>query len=110
MHELPLTQNLLEIALKNAGGQRIVHVNLAIGEFSDEREEAIQFYWDDISKGTPAESAQLHFRRVEAEMRCLACETRFHPQAEAALCPNCQSHRLRLLSGADVKLESIDVE
>ena len=110
MHELSLTQNLLEVALGNAAGKRIVNVNLTIGEFSDEREEAIRFYWDDFAKGTLAQQAQLKFRMVEAEMKCLECGSIFHPEEEAGFCPNCQSHRLRLLSGDDVKLESIDVE
>ena len=110
MHESALTQNLLEIALKHSGAGRIINVNLTIGEFSDEREEAIRFYWDDFSKGTLAEQAQLHFRMVSAEMKCLECESIFHPEEEAGFCPHCQSHRLKLLSGDDVKLESIDVE
>jgi hydrogenase nickel incorporation protein HypA/HybF len=110
MHELSLTQNILDTALKNAAGKRIIHVNLLIGEFSDEREEAIQFYWDDLAKGTLAESADLLFRSVDAVMQCLECETVFHPEEEAALCPTCQSHRVKLLSGDDVKLDSIDVE
>jgi len=110
MHELSLTENLLDVTLENAGTRKIIHVNLLIGEFSHEREESIQFYWDDLAKGTSAENAQLLFKRVDAEMKCLACETVFHPEDEAAFCPNCQSHRLTLLSGDDVKLESIDVE
>jgi len=110
MHELSLTENLLDVTLENAGTRKIIHVNLLIGEFSHEREESIQFYWDDLAKGTSAENAQLLFKRVDAEMKCLACETVFHPEDEAAFCPNCQSHRFTLLSGDDVKLESIDVE
>jgi hydrogenase nickel incorporation protein HypA/HybF len=110
MHELSLTENLLDVALKNSAERKIVHVNLLIGEFSDEREEAIQFYWDDLAKGTPAENAKLLFKRVDAEMKCLECETEFHPDDEAAFCPNCGSYRLTLLSGDDVRLESIDVE
>jgi len=110
MHELSLTQNLLDIALKNAGGRKLAYVNLSIGEFSDEREEAIKFYWDELSKGTSAESALLRFRRVDAEMECRNCGTIFHPDDEATLCPGCQSHRLKLLCGDNVKLESIDVE
>jgi hydrogenase nickel incorporation protein HypA/HybF len=110
MHELSLTQNLLDIALNHAGEKRIVRVNLLIGELSDEREESIQFYWDDLARGTPAENAKLNFQRIEAEMKCLACETVFHPKEETLLCPNCRSHRLKLIHGDDVKLESIDVE
>jgi hydrogenase nickel incorporation protein HypA/HybF len=110
MHELSLTQNLLDIALRHAGGKRLRQVNLLIGEFSDEREEAIRFYWADLARGTAAHGAQLHFQRVEAQMQCLACETVFHPAEADALCPACGSHRLKLLSGDDVRLESIDVD
>ena len=110
MHELSLTQNLLDIALQHAGEKHIRHVNLSIGEFSDEREEAIRFYWADLARDTAAHEAQLHFQRVEAQMQCLACETIFHPTEEDSLCPACGSHRLKLLSGDDVRLESIDVD
>ncbi|HXF85636.1 MAG TPA: hydrogenase maturation nickel metallochaperone HypA [Anaerolineales bacterium] len=110
MHELSLTRNLLEIVLKHAGARRILHVNLLIGEFSHEREEAIRFYWDHLAKGTPAEHAALNFRRVEAEMKCLDCETVFHPEGEAVFCPRCQSQRLKWMRGDAVRLESIDVE
>jgi hydrogenase nickel incorporation protein HypA/HybF len=110
MHELSLTQNLLEIALKHAGDKRIVRVNLLMGELSDEREESIQFYWNDIAKGTLAENAGLHFQRVQAEMKCLDCETVFHPAEIMVVCPGCGSHRLKLISGDDVRIESIDVE
>jgi len=110
MHELSLTQNLLDIALKNANSRRIVHVNLLIGPFSDEREESIQFYWRDLAKGTLGEDAKIHFQRVKAEMKCLACGGTFDLEEETSLCKYCYSDRLQLLSGDDVRLESIDVE
>ncbi len=110
MHELSLTQNILDIALKNAGAKKLLCVNLLIGQLSDEREESIQFYWDDLARGTRAQGAKLHFQYVDAEMKCLECDTVFHAKEETTLCPSCQSHRLKLLSGDDVKIESIDVE
>jgi len=110
MHELSLTQNILDHALKNAGPRRIVRVNLSIGQFSDEREESIRFYWEDLAEGTPAQGAQLHFQRVDAELQCLECNTVFHPEQETGECPSCLSPRLKILSGDDVKLDSIDVD
>jgi len=110
MHELSLTQNILDIALKHSETKKILRVNLLIGQLSDEREESIQFYWDDLAKDTLAQGAKLHFQYVDAEMKCLECDMVFHPMEETILCPSCQSHRLKLLSGDDVKIESIDVE
>ena len=110
MHELSLTQNILDHALKHAGERRILRVNLLIGQFSDEREESIRFYWSDLAKDTSAQDAELHFQSVDAEMKCLECGTLFHPEDETSLCPHCFTHRLMLLSGDDVRLDSIDVE
>lgn len=110
MHELSLTQNLLELALIHADGRKIVGVYLMIGELSDERPESIQFYWNDIAKGTLAEGAELRFQPVTAKMECLQCGTIFRPEESVAECPDCKSFRVKLLSGDDIRLAGIDVE
>jgi hydrogenase nickel incorporation protein HypA/HybF len=110
MHELSLTQNILDVVLKNAGAKRLARVNLLIGQFSDEREEAIRFYWGDLAKDTPARDAELVFKWVNAEMKCLDCGANFQPLDELSACPSCQGYHLKLLSGDDVRLDSIDVE
>ena len=110
MHEFSLTQNLLDTALKNANSKRIVSVTLLIGPFSDEREESIELYWRDLAKGTPGEGAKLHFQRVQADMKCLACGGTFNLEGDEPLCMYCQSNGSQLLNGDEVKLESIDLE
>ena len=110
MHEFSITQSLLDIALKNANSKRIVHVNLLIGPFSEEREESIQFYWRDLAKGTPGEGAKLHFKYIDAELKCLECGGTFNLESDEPLCIYCHSDRLQLLSGDEVRLESMDVE
>lgn len=110
MHELSLTQTLLELALKNAAGRKVVSVDLLLGELSDERPEAVQFYWDDLAKGTLAEGAVLRFQPVPAEMKCLECEKTFHPEESVSECPNCKSFHVKLLNGDDLRLAGIDVE
>jgi hydrogenase nickel incorporation protein HypA/HybF len=110
MHELSMTKNILDVALEHAEGKNIINVHLLMGEFSDEREEAIVFYWNDLVKGTTAENAKLTFQKMDAEMKCLDCGTVFHPEEDVSLCPACESHRLKLLRGDEVKLDSIEVE
>lgn len=110
MHEFSITQNLLEVALKKADSKRIVHVNLLIGPFSDEREETIRFYWRDLAKGTSGEGARLHFRHASTEMKCLACGGTFSLDDDQSICAYCQSDRSQMLGGDEIKLESIDVE
>ena len=110
MREFHLTQNLLNTALKNADSRRIVRVNLLIGPFCDEREESIRFYWRDLAKGTPGEGAQLHFQHLQVESKCLACGGSFYLDGESSQCIYCQSDRLHLFNGEEVRLESVDLE
>lgn len=110
MHEFTLTQNLLNLALKNADSKKIVRVNLLIGPFSDEREESIRFYWRDLAKGSPGEGAVLHFDHFATEARCLSCSGGFDPDHEVSMCKYCFNERMQELSGEDVRFESIEVE
>ena len=109
MHEFKITQNLLDVALKQAETRRIVNVNLLIGSFSEEREESIQFYWRDLAKGTSGEGAELHFRHVEADLKCFGCGGALGFDDKGSICAFCQNNKSQSLSGEDVKLESIDV-
>lgn len=110
MHEFTLTQNLLDTALKNAQSKRIVHVNLLIGPFSEEREESIQFYWRDLAKGTPGEGAKLHFRHMKFDAKCLACGGSLSLENNGSICAYCQSDRSHPLNEDEVRLESIELE
>jgi hydrogenase nickel incorporation protein HypA/HybF len=113
MHELAVTESILEIALRHApagDGARITALNLVIGELATIVDESVQFYWDIITQNTPAEGAQLHFRRIPLEVQCQGCQTRYHPDGESFNCPSCGSRQVRILSGEEFFLESIDVE
>lgn len=110
MHEFSLTQNLLDLALNQADSKQIVRVNLLIGPFSQEREESIRFYWKDLAKGSCGEGAELHFEHMPVEIKCLDCTGTFYLDEETSLCKFCVSERLQLLSGEDVRLESLELK
>ena len=110
MREFQLTQHLLELALERASSKQIVRVNLLIGPFSDEREESILLYWRDLAKGSFGEGAKLHFEHVPVEMKCLDCTGTFYLDEETSMCKFCDHERPQVLSGEDVRLESIEVK
>ncbi|SRR5512136_1289153 len=113
MHELPITEGLLNLALKHAnqaGAKRITQLNLVIGQLASVVDDSIQFYWDIISKNTIAEGAKLEFRRVPAVLHCWNCEAEFSPNGRDYLCPQCGSPRVKVVAGDDFLLESIDVD
>lgn len=106
MHELSLTQNLLNTALEKVDRKRIVSVDLLIGPFSDDREEAIRFYWRDLARGTAGEGAQLHFRHTQADIKCLACGA-FVAEEEGSICTYCHGSDLQLPGKDEVQLERV---
>lgn len=113
MHELAVTQSILDISLRHAqkvDAKRIVTINLVVGKFSTIVDDSVQFYWDMIAEGTIAQGAKLHFTRVPAEMKCSDCGNTFEPDDKTFACPKCLSPKVRISKGEELRVESIDVE
>lgn len=113
MHELSVTENLLEIALRHANSanaQRITDLYIVIGDLSSIVDESVQFYWDIIASGTSAEGANLNFKRLPTKIACLECDQQYSPQDSQMACPSCGSIKVRIISGEEFFLEAIEVE
>jgi Zn finger protein HypA/HybF involved in hydrogenase expression len=64
MHEAGITSRLLEVVLERAsaaGATQVSEVHLEIGQESDVAPEAVEHYWPEVSRATPAEGARLVF-------------------------------------------------
>lgn len=113
MHELAVTQNVLEIALRHArqaGAKRIASIHLVVGQLSSIVDDSVVFYWDFVARGTPAEGARLDFRRLEARLTCQACGHAYPPHGERWSCPACGSAEVRVTAGEEFFVEAIEVE
>jgi hydrogenase nickel incorporation protein HypA/HybF len=113
MHELSVTESILEISLrhaKKANAKRITNLYLVIGQFASIVDDSVQFYWDIISKETIADGAKLHFKRLPATLACLDCNHQYNPGNNGFSCPNCKSERVKVVSGEEFFMEAIDVE
>ncbi len=109
MHELAVTESILEIALRHSGGQRVTDLHLVIGELATIIDESVQFYWSFVSEGTPAAGATLHFRRVPGQLTCRACGHSYSPR-HSLPCPACGGEEIDITAGEEFFLESIDVD
>jgi len=113
MHELPITQSILKIALKHANeanAKRIENIHIVMGELSTNVDDSVQFYWDIIAKDTLAHGAKLRFRRVPAELQCMACFEKYHPNDDELLCPMCGSVGAKIIAGEEFYVEAIDID
>jgi len=115
MHELQVTERILDIAVKHAAGHdvsKIVRIGLKIGELSDLEDEWIQRYFDYLSRGTLAENAKLAIQKAPIVLECESCTHSFSVRREElgdATCPECGGSDSRLISGREYLIENIEV-
>lgn len=113
MHELSVTENILEIALRHANtanAKKITHIFLVIGDMASIIDDSVQFYWDIISKDTIADGSRLIFRRIPAEFQCRDCGTKYEINDDNFMCPNCSGIHVTLVSGDQFYVEAIDID
>ena len=112
MHELAVTESILEIATQTAkehAATKVTDIYLRLGQLSSIVDESVQFYWDIISQGTLAEGAELHFTHVPARLRCKDCGTEFELTEKLTPCPACQSIALEIIQGEEFQVDSIEI-
>lgn len=113
MHELSVTESILNAAISHAhkaDAKKVTDLNLIIGALSSIVDDSVQFYWDMISQGTLCEGSQLHFKRINARLRCLDCGNEYELEKELQPCPKCGSMNIKILSGDEFRLESIEIQ
>jgi hydrogenase nickel incorporation protein HypA/HybF len=113
MHELGVTENIIDIILAKAGeaqAGKVLKINLVVGELSGYVPDCVQFYFDTLSKGTIAEGAVLHFDTVPPELCCRDCSTIFDPRDAPWICPKCGSQSIEVSKGRELYIDSVEVE
>lgn len=113
MHELSVTENILNIALTHAeksDAARITNLYLVIGQLSSVLDDSVQFYWDLLTENTKAEGAKLHFKRLPLLIKCKQCEHTYSPTDGEMFCPKCKSEQIQIIQGEEFYLEAIDID
>jgi hydrogenase nickel incorporation protein HypA/HybF len=112
MRYMRAIQSILAKVLLKAreSNQRIRSLQLALGEISELDQVSIRTHWEQISKGTPAERAQLRIRSIKAEVQCMACFMKYNPLDRKIHCPYCGSYGAKVISGEEFYLESIELD
>ena len=114
IHELAITEDLLKVVMQYAEenqAQRVVIINLQVGELRDFTEEWMQRYFDYLSRGTIAEGGKIVIRKSPVAVQCLECAHAFNAdiRQDNLLCPGCGCPQVKLVSGNEFLIESIGV-
>ena len=113
MHELSVTQGILDIALEKAKetqATRITGINLVVGEMSSIIDDCVQFYFDFLSRDSIASGAILSFTRIPMQVRCRSCGLTFSPDKLPWNCPQCDQWDAEIVAGQEFYIDSIEVE
>ena len=113
MHELAVTESILNIVAQHAAqanAVRVTALHLVIGQLSSIVDDSIQFYWDMLAEGTMCAGARLHFERRPTVLQCLDCDQTYTLNGELTDCPNCHSAHLKVVAGDEFYVESIEIE
>ena len=115
MHELPITEDILKIALSHGeknGAKRIVRINLVIGELTDLIDEWVQRYFEYLAKDTIAAEAKLVIERVPITVMCAECNKPFVVDKKKLdfNCPVCGQKGTELMRGREFTVKSIEIE
>lgn len=112
MHELAVTQNILETCLKHAfaaNANKIVNIKIVIGQFASILDDSVEFYWAIITNETIAQESKLEFIRIPASFNCRDCRVIFNWKENLYNCPSCNSTQISLQSGTEFYIDSIEI-
>ncbi|HEY2651643.1 MAG TPA: hydrogenase maturation nickel metallochaperone HypA [Solirubrobacteraceae bacterium] len=110
MHELSLSSAIVNTVVKHARGRRVVVVNLRVGKLRQVIPDTLEFYFEFVARGTVCEGARLEQELIEAVLRCDECGQEWRIEIPAFRCPACEGSDVRVASGDEFEVQTIDVE
>lgn len=112
MHEQRIVASLLSLALEDAkkdNAQRIISINLVVGELTGIEKDAVNFYFGFMAKDTIAEGASLEFNFIKPQLRCRECDIIFPRERLEFNCPKCNKKAVEMVGGRELYIESMEI-
>lgn len=108
MHELSITQGLVETVLERTGDRTVTAINLRVGRMSGVLPTAMRFCFEMVSAGTPLAGAELRIDEPPGQARCRGCRRDFVMTDSFLLCP-CGSADVELTGGRELMIASVEL-
>ncbi len=108
MHELGITQNIIDIVSEKAGDKKVIRVKLEIGLLSAIVPDAIRFCFDVCAEGTPLKGATLEIEEIGGLGKCNSCGEEMSLSLLAGTC-SCGSHDITCIAGKELKIREMEV-
>jgi hydrogenase nickel incorporation protein HypA/HybF len=112
MHEVAIMEEAVRLAVESArksGASRVLELRLRVGALSGVVPEALQFAFDVVCHGTPAEGATLVVEPVAAVGWCPDCQAEYSCDHCLSECPRCQNLNGELRRGRELEISSVEI-
>lgn len=112
MHEMSLAEGIRSIVLDQAqahGFARVTVLRLEIGRFAGVEKPALEFAFDVVMRGSPAEGARLEMIDLPGKALCFDCEETVEIDDRFAPCPLCGGGRLLPDGGDEMRIRDMEV-
>jgi hydrogenase nickel incorporation protein HypA/HybF len=108
MHEMAITQSVVDAVCEHAAGRRVHSVKLAVGELCAVVPDSMQFCFELATQGTVADGAVLDLDIQPGAAHCRTCQQQFELHDLILLCP-CGSADVEVMAGRDLRILSMEV-
>jgi hydrogenase nickel incorporation protein HypA/HybF len=108
MHELAITQSIVETIADRVKDGRVTVVRLEIGALAGVVPDSVSFCFDLVAEGTNVAGADLEITRPKGVSRCRDCGNEFEHDDPIAAC-GCGGVDLDVLSGRQLRIVSVEV-
>jgi hydrogenase nickel incorporation protein HypA/HybF len=108
MHEMAITQSVVDAVCEHAAGRRVHSVKLEVGALCAVVPDSMQFCFELATAGTVADGAHLDMNIQAGAAHCRTCGHGFELPDLILLCP-CGSADVEVVAGRDLKILSMEV-
>lgn len=112
MHEMSLAEGIRSIVLDQArshGFSRVTLLRLEIGRFAGVEKPALEFAFDVVMRGSPAEGARLEMIDLPGKALCYDCMKTVEIAARLDPCPLCGGGKLIPDGGDEMRIRDMEV-
>ena len=116
MHELSLTEGLVQQALseaEKANAKKVISVSVSIGAMSGVFKDSIEFCYPLVAEGSILHGSDLIIEDIPVKIMCKSCQIESELENIKNIlfsCPKCNSTEIKVIAGKDFKLTSMEIE
>jgi hydrogenase nickel incorporation protein HypA/HybF len=113
LHEMALVSSIFKILndkIQEYQVSRVMQVKLVVGEMTGVEDMTMRSCFELFAETTPVEGAKLVIERIPIKAKCLSCGNEFIIRGWSYQCPECSNTGIRIISGKELYIDSIEAE